>query len=223
MAPARNEPPPAAAPLQPHLPLTHGPAQPAQRPSLQQTQIDVQPPTPQFPVPALPAPVPDAAKPQLQPPSMPPMPMPGAQSSWPPPAVGTSIPLLIDVTPLTLAVETVGGYVDRVIARNTPVPCSQTRTFTTSLDNQQSVVIRVCQGEQESFPTNTALGQLELSGLRAARRGEVFIEVTFELDADGILQVRARDLETSRETAAQMRLIGIDPQQATQGLLPAII
>ena len=133
------------------------------------------------------------------------------------------MPLLIDVTPLTLAVETVGGFVDRVIARNTPVPCSQTRTFTTSVDGQRTVLIRVCQGEHEAFTGNTALGQLELSGLRAARRGEVFIEVTFELDADGILQVRARDVETSRETGAQMRLIGIDAQHGTHGAMPAII
>jgi len=123
---------------------------------------------------------------------------------------GFDAPLLIDVTPLTLAVETVGGFVDKVIARNTPVPCSQTRTFTTSVDGQQVVLLRVCQGEGDAFMENTSLGQLELSGLRAARRGEVMIEVTFELDADGILQVKARDLETSRETGAQMRLIGLD-------------
>ena len=120
-------------------------------------------------------------------------------------------PLLIDVTPLTLAVETVGGYVDAVIARNTSVPCAQTRTFTTSVDNQVVVVLRVCQGEGNLFSANTALGELELSGIRAARRGEVAIEVTFELDADGILQVRARDVETSNSTAAKMRLVGIDP------------
>jgi molecular chaperone DnaK len=64
------------------------------------------------------------------------------------------------------------------------------------------------------FPQNTALGELELSGLRAARRGEVAVEVTFELDADGILQVRARDVETRHETRAQMRLVGMDAPAA---------
>ena len=143
-----------------------------------------------------------------------PTPFSGAPSSWPPAAAGGDMPLLIDVTPLTLSVETVGGYIDRVIARNTPVPCSQTRQFTTSIDNQQVVIIRVCQGESDNFVNNTALGELELSGLRAARRGEVNVEVTFELDADGILQVRARDMETSRQTGAQMRLVGIDQPAA---------
>jgi molecular chaperone DnaK len=153
------------------------------------------------------APVPTA-------PSLPtPLPPAGRVASIPPitEAALASTPLLIDVTPLSLAVETVGGYVDKVISRNTPVPCSQARKFTTSTDDQQTVVLRVCQGEGDRFVGNTALGTLELSGLRAARRGEVVIEVTFELDADGILSVHARDLETRRETRAQMRLIGLDP------------
>ncbi|GAC1554121.1 MAG: hypothetical protein NVS3B10_15600 [Polyangiales bacterium] len=144
-----------------------------------------------------------------------PTPYTSAPSSWPPIATQGGAPLLIDVTPLTLSVETVGGWVDRVIARNTPVPCSQTRSFTTSAEHQQVVIIRVCQGEGEHFPANTARGELELSGRRRAPRGEVTIEVTFELDADGILQVRARDVETGRQTGAQMRLVGLDlPSQA---------
>jgi molecular chaperone DnaK len=156
-----------------------------------------------------------------KPASLPPLPSPGSSvavplpgaspmPSWPTTDAEFIAPLLIDVTPLSLAVETVGGFVDKVITRNTPVPCSQTRTFTTSKDGQQIVLLRVCQGEGDSFGTNTALGELELSGLRPARRGEVSIEVTFELDADGILQVRAKDVETGRQTAAQMRLVGID-------------
>jgi molecular chaperone DnaK len=186
--PSRTPPPPAFAPA---------PLAPAR------TQMAMQTPTP--------APVGPA--------SLPPLPLPAqhatAHASQAPQGWGTDggefhAPLLIDVTPLSLAVETVGGYVDKVIARNSPVPCSQTRTFTTSKDGQQVVVIKVCQGEGEMFPQNTALGELELSGLRAARRGEVSIEVTFELDADGILQVRARDVETRHETRAQMRLVGID-------------
>lgn len=137
--------------------------------------------------------------------------------------LGGNMPLLIDVTPLTLAVETVGGWVDRVIPRNSPVPCAQTRSFTTSHDNQQVVSIRVGQGESDQFAGNSALGELELSGLRPAPRGEVFVEVTFELDADGILQVRARDLETGRETRAQMRLIGLDAQGRGRAMMPAVV
>ncbi|MFI5302926.1 MAG: Hsp70 family protein, partial [Polyangiales bacterium] len=123
-------------------------------------------------------------------------------------------PLLVDVTPLTLAVETVGGYVDAVIARNTAVPTSQTRTFTTSKDGQTEVVVKVCQGEEPSFGGNVFLGELQLSGLRASRRGDAQIEVTFELDADGMLQVRAVDLESRREIRTTMKM---DATAATQG------
>jgi molecular chaperone DnaK len=125
-------------------------------------------------------------------------------------AVATSdnAPLLIDVTPLSLRVETVGGYSDVLIAANSPVPCEKTRTFLTASDNQTVVRIRVAQGESAKFAENTPLGELELSGLRGARRGEVKVMVTFELDADGILNVRAKDKETERETQAAMRLLG---------------
>ncbi|MGZ3418864.1 MAG: Hsp70 family protein [Polyangiales bacterium] len=144
--------------------------------------------------------------------------------SWAPQnELGANVPLLIDVTPLSLAVETVGGFVDKVIERNTPVPCAQTRNFTTSSDNQQIVIIRVCQGEGEAFAQNNALGTLELSGLRGARRGEVTIEVTFELDADGILQVSARDLETQRSTSARMKLIGLEAQGSGKRMMPAVV
>jgi molecular chaperone DnaK len=117
-------------------------------------------------------------------------------------------PLLIDVTPLSLGVETAGGYSDVLIPANSPVPCEKTRTFLTARDNQTTVSIRVAQGESSRFAENTHLGDLELSGLRPARRGEVKIAVTFELDADGILNVRARDQDTGRETTATMRLLG---------------
>jgi molecular chaperone DnaK len=119
-----------------------------------------------------------------------------------------STPLLIDVTPLSLGVETVGGYSDVLIPANSPVPCEKTRTFLTASDNQTTVSIRVAQGESSRFAENTRLGDLELSGLRPARRGEVKIAVTFELDADGILNVRARDQDTGRETTATIRLLG---------------
>jgi molecular chaperone DnaK len=119
-----------------------------------------------------------------------------------------SAPLLIDVTPLSLGLETVGGYADVLIPANSPVPCEKTRTFLTASDNQTMVSIRVAQGESTRFTENTRLGDLVLTGLRRARRGEVKVSVTFELDADGILNVRALDQDTGRETMATMRLLG---------------
>ncbi len=123
-------------------------------------------------------------------------------------ATNTSTPLLIDVTPLSLGVETVGGYADILIPANSPVPCEKTRIFRTASDGQTSVSIRVAQGESSRFGENTRLGDLELSGLRSATRGEAKVAVTFELDADGILNVRAKDPDTGRETTATMRLLG---------------
>ena len=123
-------------------------------------------------------------------------------------ATSASTPLLIDVTPLSLGVETAGGYADVLIPANSPVPCEKTRTFLTASDGQTVVSIRVAQGESSRFAENTRLGDLDLSGLRRARRGEVKVAVTFELDADGILNVRARDQDTGRETTATMRLLG---------------
>jgi molecular chaperone DnaK len=128
-----------------------------------------------------------------------------APASGPPPP---KPPLLVDVTPLSLAVETVGGFCDTLIEGNTPVPCDRTRVFLTASDNQTQVFVRVAQGPSNRFAENTFLGELELSGLHPGRRGEVEIAVTFEIDADGILNVRARDNRTGRETAARMHLLG---------------
>jgi len=122
-------------------------------------------------------------------------------------------PVLVDVTPLTLAVETVGGYCDAVIERNTPVPCERTREFATVSDNQTHVRVRVSQGESSRFPDNTLLGELELTGLRPAPRGQVQITVTFALDANGMLNVSARDSSTGRATSAQVRLVGLPGQE----------
>jgi molecular chaperone DnaK len=129
-------------------------------------------------------------------------------------ATAASAPLLIDVTPLSLRVETVGGYSDVLIAANSPVPCEKSRTFLTASDGQTTVFIRVAQGESVRFSDNTHLGALELSELRPARRGEVKILVTFELDVDGILNVRAKDKDTGRETAATMRVLGASTDTA---------
>jgi molecular chaperone DnaK len=129
-------------------------------------------------------------------------------------ATSDNAPLLIDVTPMSLRIETVGGYSDVLIAANSPVPCEKARTFLTASDNQTVVFIRVAQGESTRFAENTRLGELELSGLKAGTRGDVKILVTFELDADGILNVRARDKDTDRETKATMRLLGAATDEA---------
>src|SRR5262249_18755418 len=84
-----------------------------------------------------------------------------------------SLPLLIDVTPRSLTVETVGGFCDVLVARNTKVPCEESRTFVTARDGQQAVHVRVGQGESTRFFDNTLLGELELSGLRPAPRGKI--------------------------------------------------
>jgi molecular chaperone DnaK len=124
-------------------------------------------------------------------------------------------PLLIDVTPLSLGVETVGGYCDVLIDANTPVPCDRTRAFSTASDGQTAVMVRVSQGESKRFAENTCLGELQLSGIPAARRGESQIAVTFEIDADGILNVNARDVMTGVQTSARIHLVGAqsDPRE----------
>jgi molecular chaperone DnaK len=116
--------------------------------------------------------------------------------------------LLIDVTPLSLRVETVGGFSDVLIAANSQVPCDRTRVFSNASDGQTQVFIRVAQGEAAQFAQNTFLGELELSGLVPLARGEAQIAVTFEIDADGILAVHAKDGRTGRETKAKMHVFG---------------
>ena len=116
--------------------------------------------------------------------------------------------VLLDVAPRSLGVRTVGGYVDTIIERNTPIPVEQTRLFTTTSDGQRFVRIQVCQGENELFEGNFKLGELTLSGLREAPRGEVTIAVTFEINADGLLEVRARDHDTGAAQSTTMRVLG---------------
>jgi len=118
-------------------------------------------------------------------------------------------PVLIDVTPRALVVETAGGFCDTVIPRNAKIPCERTRIFGTAKDGQVVVRVRVAQGEAPVFHANTYLGEVELGGIRAAARGEVSVSVTFELDADGTLRVRASDTTTGREATAQLYLTGV--------------
>jgi molecular chaperone DnaK len=114
--------------------------------------------------------------------------------------------LLLDVTPISLGVHTVSGYFDVLIERNSPIPCDQTRTFTTSSDDQTSVRVQIAQGESRVAAENVPLGEVELYGLRPAPRGEVEIDVTFEIDADGIVMVVARDRETGIEQATRIEV-----------------
>ena len=123
-------------------------------------------------------------------------------------------PLLLDVTPISLGIETVGGYCEHVIMRNAAIPVEQTRVFSTGQDAQTAVSVRICQGESRKLADNQELGAIELSGLRAAPRGAVGIAVTFVLDADGTLGVRARDVETGREQAVRINLVGGLGEQA---------
>ena len=118
-------------------------------------------------------------------------------------------PLLIDVTPLSLGVETSGGYVDTLIERNSTIPCERTRTFTTARDQQQVVRVRVSQGDQARFADNTVLGEVELTGLDPAPRGAIRIDVTFSLDESGSLAVSARNQRTGAVAKATLRLVGI--------------
>ena len=101
-----------------------------------------------------------------------------------------------------------------VIERNTPVPCERTRLFATASDNQSVVRVNVAQGESRKFEENTSLGNVELSGLRAASRGEVEIAVTFEIDSDGILDVRASDTTTGHVAKVRINLGGVVPAGA---------
>ena len=115
---------------------------------------------------------------------------------------------LLDVTPQTLRLGTVSGFTEVVIERNTSIPIDRTRTFVTARDNQEKVKIRVYQGESRKASECQMLGEFEFAGLRQAVRGEVKVEVTFEIDTDGIVNVSARDVETGQKASTAITLSG---------------
>ena len=104
--------------------------------------------------------------------------------------------------------ETAGGFCEPIVERNAPIPTEQTRRFSTSQDFQSSVRMRICQGEERRVEQNQLLGTIELTELRPAARGAVKIEVTFVIDADGTLSVRARDDATGKSQRVRIDLLG---------------
>ena len=128
------------------------------------------------------------------------------------------VPLLLDVTPLSLGVETVDGYCEHIIRRNSAIPAGQTKMFTTARDQQDAVVVRICQGESRRMGRNQPLGEVVLDGLRPAARGKVQIAVRFMIDADGTLQVRAQDVGTGQQQQIAIKLIGELPDEQIDAL-----
>ncbi|MFO0681699.1 MAG: Hsp70 family protein [Sandaracinus sp.] len=218
--PARAAPPPPPAP----------PARAAERTQIEDALYGA---SAALPVPAgppayapAPAPPPAAPAPDASPPlswsdfqvgSLPPASLPAPAA--PSPQMGAprqpvvamaerSAPLLMDVTPLALGLETAGGFVQHIVARNAPIPTEKTRLFSTAKDDQTDVEVRICQGDSNLFQDNQALGTLSLSALRKAPRGAVRIEVTFMIDASGILDVKATDLDTKRQQTIRIALKG---------------
>ena len=112
--------------------------------------------------------------------------------------------ILLDVTPHALGIMTFGSFFEELIPQNTTVPTSRTKIFTTSRDNQTAVKILVMQGENERAEENELLGEFILTGLRRAPKGQVEIEVTFEINADGIVSVAAKDLENGQQQSIQV-------------------
>lgn len=112
--------------------------------------------------------------------------------------------LLLDVTPLSLGIETLGGIFTKIIERNTTIPTKKSQVFSTAADNQPAVTIKICQGEREMASDNKLLGNFELIGIPPAPRGVPQIEVTFDIDANGILHVSAKDLGTGKEQSIRI-------------------
>jgi molecular chaperone DnaK len=117
-------------------------------------------------------------------------------------------PILMDVNPATLAIHTAGGFTERLLDKNAPIPIERTRVFTTSRDNQTRVEIDCCRGENRRYSDNEPLGTLLLEGLPPKPRGELKIEVSFRVDADGILHVRASDQTTGLRQEAHLQVFG---------------
>ena len=121
--------------------------------------------------------------------------------------------VLLDVTPHSLRIATVKGYSKVLITKNSTIPAEGSSTFFTATDNQDRVTLRICQGEEDQFDANVPLGELALEDLPKGRRGDVGIQVAFTIDADGILQVSAKNTESKSVTHATLSLIGSQDQR----------
>ena len=141
----------------------------------------------------------------IQPPPLPAAPQPLVQ---PAPAPMRPAPVVLEVTPRGLGIATVAGFCEELIRRNMRVPTEMKKLFTTSRDLQDLVRIVICQGESRRLDNNTVIGDLVLQNLPRRPRGETSIEVTFSLDASGLLHVRARDAQTGTEQHATLDLVG---------------
>ena len=129
--------------------------------------------------------------------------------------------LLLDVTPLSLGIGTVGGLIKHLIEKNTPIPTEQTHTFTTTRDNQDTVRISVFQGESTKQEENEMLGEFTLTGIRRALQGEPQIQVSFEIDTDGIVHVSAKDLDTGQEQSISITAYGALSEEEIQRMQEA--
>ncbi|MEQ8459409.1 MAG: Hsp70 family protein [Sandaracinaceae bacterium] len=162
------------------------------------------PAAPDLPIPTLGEPPP---RPPARAPSEAPVPAPmRAQPVVPMPPQPP--PLLMDVTPHSLGIETAGGFCRRLITKSSPVPTEQTRTFTTARDEQREVAVRICQGESDQFGENEAVGEVVLDDLPPKARGDLEIEVVFIIEADGTLAVEARDAASGRSQKIHINLRG---------------
>jgi molecular chaperone DnaK len=130
-----------------------------------------------------------------------------------PPKGPLARPVLLDVNPSTLAIQTAGGFAERLLDKNAPIPIERTRVFTTARDNQTRVDIDCCRGESRRYAENEPLGTLTLDHIPAKPRGDVQIEVSFRVDADGILHVSAADAESGAKQEAHLQVFGA-PEQA---------
>jgi molecular chaperone DnaK len=124
------------------------------------------------------------------------------------PETAAKRPVLMDVNPATLAIQTAGGFTERLLDKNAPIPIERTRIFTTSRDNQTRVEIDCCRGEKRRYTENEPLGTLLLDGLAPRPRGDLKIEVKFRVDADGILHVRASDQASGKLQEAHLQVLG---------------
>lgn len=152
-----------------------------------------------------PLPIPDLPGWPAQPPGWPAQPPPVQQPSQ---QIQRPAPVVLEVTPRGLGIATVAGFCEELIRRNSRLPTEMKKLFTTSRDRQDVVRIVVCQGESRRMDKNVVIGDLVLQGIPPRPRGETSIEVTFLVDASGILQVRARDALTGNEQRASLDLVG---------------